>query len=332
MNKRQRLENCIAGSATDRLPAALWRHFPGDDQRPYDFASAVVDFQRQYDWDFIKATPASSYAVVDYGFQDRWVGNLEGTRETTKYNIERSLDWTDLRPQDPSRGALAQHIESLRLITEAFANDEDPPPVLPTIFSPLTLASKMAGQDTLINHLRTAPERLHSGLRNLTEGTLRILDAMSALPLGGIFYAIQHASHDILSRSEYEEFGARYDRQILESLRPPFWFNLLHLHGSSPMFADCASFPVQAINWHDQETSPDLAYGKSLFSGAVSGGLGRMEHTHDGSPASVREAARSAILATGGRRFILSTGCVAMITSPASNLRAVAEIARETSG
>ena len=330
MNKRQRLENCIAGATTDRLPAALWRHFPGDDQRPIDFARAVVDFQRQYDWNFVKVTPASAYAVVDYGFQDHWVGNLEGTRETSKLIIERSLDWTDLRPQDPSRGALAQHLEALRLIAAAFADDEDPPPILPTIFSPLTLASKMAGNETVIRHLRTAPERLHSALRNLTEGTLRIIDAMAALPMAGIFYAIQHASHDVLSRAEYEEFGARYDRQILESLHPPFWFNLLHLHGSSPMFADCASLPVQAINWHDQETPPDLARGKALFTGAVSGGLGRMQHTHDGSPASIREAARAAILATGGRRFILSTGCVAMITSPASNLRAVAEIARET--
>ncbi len=332
MKKRQRLENCIAGERTDRLPTALWRHFPGDDQRPTDFAQAVVNFQRQYDWDFIKVTPASAFAIYDYDFQDRWVGNLEGTRETTHLAIRNARDWADLRPQDPTRGQLGQHLEALRLIANAFADEDDPPPILPTIFSPLTLASKMAGKDTVIQELRTQPQRLHNALRTLTQHSLSIITAMAALPMSGIFYAIQHASYEILSQAEYEEFGARYDRQILESLPDNFWFNLLHLHGSSPMFATCAEFPVQAINWHDQETAPDLAQGKTLFKGAVSGGLGRIQHTHDGSPASVREAARSAILATEGRRFILSTGCVAMITSPESNLRAVADIARKTLG
>ncbi len=34
MNKRERLEAAIAGQSVDRVPVALWRHFPGDDQDP----------------------------------------------------------------------------------------------------------------------------------------------------------------------------------------------------------------------------------------------------------------------------------------------------------
>jgi uroporphyrinogen-III decarboxylase len=34
---------------------------------------------------------------------------------------------------------------------------------------------------------------------------------------------------------------------------------------------------------------------------------------------------------TGSRRFILSTGCVVMTTSPLSNLRAVREVAESAS-
>ena len=84
MDKRERLEKTIAGEAIDRVPAALWRHWPGDDERAADLARAVVDFQQQFDWDFVKVTPASSYSVADYGVQDLWEGNLEGTRSYTQ--------------------------------------------------------------------------------------------------------------------------------------------------------------------------------------------------------------------------------------------------------
>jgi hypothetical protein len=49
MDKRERLEKTIAGEATDRAPVALWRHWPGDDQRAADLARSVVEFQQTYD-------------------------------------------------------------------------------------------------------------------------------------------------------------------------------------------------------------------------------------------------------------------------------------------
>ena len=59
MNKRERLEAAIAGQSVDRVPVALWRHFPGDDQDPSDLAAATIAFQRRWDFDFVKVTPAS---------------------------------------------------------------------------------------------------------------------------------------------------------------------------------------------------------------------------------------------------------------------------------
>jgi len=41
-----------------------------------------------------------------------------------------------------------------------------------------------------------------------------------------------------------------------------------------------------------------------------------------GSPADVRREALDAFRQTGGRRFILGTGCVTPITAPWANLRA----------
>ena len=323
MNKRERLEKTFAGEPTDRVPVALWRHWPGDDLRAADLARSVVDFQNAFDWDFVKVTANSNYSVSDYGVQDEWVGNLEGTCHTTKYIINRSLDWTDLRPLDPTRGSLGRQLECLRLIPSGL-HDPDTP-VLMTIFSPFSQARHIAGNELLLRHMRTQSDRLQTALNTLTESTLRYIDKLRDTPIAGIFYAIQHASYDLLSEEEYRTFGWPFDRKILESLPTMWWFNMVHFHGPSPMFKFAAQLNVQAVNWHDQDTEPDLATGRSQLRGAACGGLSQRGHVHNGTPSGVREAVREAFRATNSRRFILSTGCVTMITSPMSNLRAVRE-------
>jgi uroporphyrinogen decarboxylase len=51
--------------------------------------------------------------------------------------------------------------------------------------------------------MRTAPDRLKTGLSTLTESTLRFVDAMRRSGVAGIFYAIQHASYAVMSETEY---------------------------------------------------------------------------------------------------------------------------------
>ncbi len=201
LSKRERLEKTIRGEETDRVPVALWRHWPGDDQRAADLADATISFQRRWDFDFVKVTPASSFCITDYGVQDRWVGHLEGTREYTKRAVQRSLDWTEVRILDPNRGALAQQIEVLRYLKDAFGDEV---PYIQTIFSPLAQAKNIAGENLLIEHMRTAPDRLKTGLNTITESTLRFIDAMRRSGVSGIFYAIQHASYAVMSESEYQ--------------------------------------------------------------------------------------------------------------------------------
>lgn len=322
LSKRERLEKTIAGEPTDRVPVALWRHWPGDDQRPADLVQACIDFQKKWDFDFIKITPASSYCVADYGVQDEWVGSIEGTRQYTRHVIDRSLHWTELPILDPHKGQLGQQVETIQQMKAALKGDV---PFVQTIFNPLSQAKKLAGTDSLLRHIRTKPERFKTGLNIITENTMRYIDALKKSGVSGIFYAIQHASYNELSQAEYEEFGRPYDLQILNTLPGDFWFNMVHLHGTLPIFDVVVDYPVQAINWHDQETAPDLATGKLQFPGAVCGGLGRWDPVHNGTPTSIRQQARQSFELTNNRRLILSTGCVIMTTTPQSNIRAVRE-------
>ncbi len=327
MTKRDRLAAAIAGEAVDRAPVALWRHFPGDDQRPADLAAATLSFQWRWDWDFVKVTPASSFAVYDWGARDRWVGNDEGTREYTQRVIDHPEDWRRLPVLDVQNGALGGQLRCLEKIASELGRDT---PVIQTIFSPLAQAKNLAGNPRLLVHLRRYPEAVKAGLETITRTTTRFIRLALKTGIDGVFYAVQHARYEYMGEGEYTELGRAFDLRVLEALDGSgAWFNLLHLHGDDVMFDLLADYPVQAWNWHDQETPPTLDEGKRKVKGAVVGGLRQWETMLRGEPEQVRAEAQAAIQQTGGRGFILGTGCVTPISAPWSNLRAVREVVEQ---
>ena len=93
---KERIQACLSGEIIDRPPVALWRHFPVDDQNPKLLADAVLHFQRTYDFDLVKVTPASSFCAKDWGVEDQWTGETEGTRVYTKHVIHNPSDWENL--------------------------------------------------------------------------------------------------------------------------------------------------------------------------------------------------------------------------------------------
>ena len=93
---RERIQAAIRGEIIDRPPVALWRHFPVDDQNPQSLAEAHLNYQQNYDFDLMKVTPASSFCLKDWGVEDEWVGDTEGTRRYTKRIIHSPEDWESL--------------------------------------------------------------------------------------------------------------------------------------------------------------------------------------------------------------------------------------------
>jgi uroporphyrinogen decarboxylase len=318
LTHRQRLENCISGGPLDRPPVSLWRHFPVDDQTPDGLTASVVAFQKTYDYDFVKVTPESTYSVKDWGLDDRWDGAAEGTRTYTELPIQSPDDWLKLKPLDPTTGRISDQLKALSAITAALGPDT---PVIETVFSPLTQARKMAGEETLAVHMRRYPDAVHAGLKTLTESTVRFLEAIKSTGVAGIFYALQYAQYSLIGPEEYNQFARPYHLQALGPAKE-FWLNVLHLHGNDVMFEKATELPVQVINWHDTETDPDLGTAKAHFDGVVCGGLRQWKTMVLGSPADIQREADEAIAATHGERFILGTGCVTPITAPHGNLLA----------
>ncbi len=323
-SKRRRLEAVINGSKPDRVPVALWRHWPGDDQDAAALAAANLKWQQDYDWDLLKVGPASSYSVVDWGVEDRWEGQIEGNRETTYWPVHDVEDWERLQPLEPRRGMLAKQVEALSLVRQGVGEEV---PILATIFSPLSQAKHLAGQDTMLKHLRSDAEALHKGLEAITESTLRFIEAAKGAGISGIYYAVQHASYPVMNRQEFVEFGRAYDLHILEGASD-LWLNMVHIHGSDLMFDLIADYPAQLANWHDRESGVSLREGLEQISGGASGGIDQWT-IHQESPDQMLAEARDAVEQTAGRRFLLGTGCVVMVTTPLRNLRALRQFVEE---
>jgi uroporphyrinogen decarboxylase len=315
---RERIHACLQGEKTDRTPIALWRHFPVDDQDPQLLAASTLHFQNTYDFDIVKVTPASSFAVRGWGVEDHWAGDSEGSRRYTKRVIEKPADWEKLKMLDPDTPFLAGQLACLRLVKQGLSPET---PLIQTIFSPLSQAKNLAGNDLLLQHLLEYPEAVTRGLEIIAKTTAKFVEAVCEVGVDGIFYAIQHAQGALMSLDQYKIFGVPYDQQTLEAAKA-LWCNMLHLHGNDVYFSLLRFYNFQIVNWHDRETYPTLAEAHSLFNGiTLCGGL-RQDTLVLADQAKVREEAADAIGQTKGQRFILGTGCVVPITASHGNFLA----------
>ena len=323
---RERMEATLAGEIIDRPPVALWRHFPVDDQSAETLAEATLHFQQNYDFDLVKVTPASSFCVRDWGVEDEWVGDTEGTRRYTQRVIQDPKDWETLPVLDMTAPHLSAQLQCLRLIRASLGPDT---PILQTVFSPLSQAKNLAGNETLLEHLRARPSSVLKGLRAITETTRRFIEAAHETGIDGVFYAIQHAQAALMSLEEYKLFGLMFDVQALEPVTD-LWCNLLHLHGETIHFDVVHELPFQMVNWHDRESYPSLAQAQDKFSGVVCGGF-RQDTLVYRDQGEVWQEAQDALQQTGGRRFLLGTGCVVPVIASHGNIRTARQAAESFS-
>jgi uroporphyrinogen decarboxylase len=327
ISHRERLQACLNGETPDRPPVALWRHFPVDDQDSETLAAATLNFQKTYDFDLVKVSPASSYCVRDWGVQDIWQGSTEGNRKYIKRVIHDPQDWENLPVLEPDATHLSALLASLRQIRAGLGPQV---PMLATVFNPLSQAKYLAGPETLIAHLRKYPQAVMRGLETISDTTFRFVEALRSTGVDGIYYAVQHAQAGLLTEAEYQTFGLPFDKQVIQPAGD-LWCNMLHLHGQDVYFTLLASLPFHIINWHDRETSPSLADALRISEVlrtsevsryfAVCGGL-RQDTLVYRDRAEVRSEAEDAVSQTKGRRFILSTGCVVPVIAPHGNLTA----------
>ena len=92
-SKRERVKAALAGEPVDRPPVSMWRHFYDLETTAEDLAEAMLGFQRQCDWDFMKVNPRAQYHVEDWGATFRYTGDPYTGPTATHVPVASPGDW-----------------------------------------------------------------------------------------------------------------------------------------------------------------------------------------------------------------------------------------------
>jgi uroporphyrinogen decarboxylase len=319
MDKRSRVMAALRREPVDRPPVSFWRHVPDVDHTAAGLAEAMLAFQRRWDLDFVKVMSSGVYCVEDWGCQVAYQGSPNGAKQCTKHAVESRADWSRIHPLDPGAGALGRELEAVRLIARGRSDDA---PILHTLFSPLTVARKLAG-DRAVADLREDPAAVEPALDAITETMARHARAALAAGADGLFFATQVATPEVVTAAEWSRFERPRMRRMLETVAADSTFTLLHVHGRDVYFDQAARLPVHAINWHDRLTAPSLGDAHTRFTGGLVGGLGEGRTLLRGPADAAAAEARDAIVQTGGRGILVGPGCVLPLATPEAHLSAV---------
>lgn len=304
MTKTERIAAAIRGEMVDKVPYSLWSHLPVIDEDPLLNAEHTYDFYRKYDVDILKTMNNGMYSAAAFGCDiDSSDVPKGGVCRITSTPVKEPEDWLKVMPVSLNGGTLQREQEYLKLLLRKTKGEV---PVVFTIFSPLTTANKLCPH--MMDHIRMGHgEKVKQALKAITETTCALVQRVIELGADGIFFATQLSSYSLTEENFYREYGMPYDLAVLSASSG--WCNVLHAHGKDIMFPLLRKYPVQIFNWHAWESLPTIAEAQLMTGKCIMAGLERMDIT-DHHKNEIEYQIYETLRQTGGRKVILSPGCV----------------------
>lgn len=318
----RRVRAALAGAQEDHVPVSLWKHYHLRDRAPSLLARATMDLYWQFDFDLIKLTPSGLYGVQDWGVGLQFGRDDDTAPVVISSPVQSAQDWLSLPALEPQSGALRRELEMCQHISQL---TEGRVPFMMTIFSPLTLAQKLAG-DRVYDHMREEPAKLHRGLAVIRDTVVAYARACQEIGVPGYFFATQQAQHGVLSLAEYREFGFAYDQDVAEVIREAP-IRMLHVCGSHIMLEEASRLDVNSLSWAAGGPNPTLAAARRFTDKALAGGL-NLDVLATGTEQETRAMVQTVMAEGVGPSLILAPDCVVKGPSPDSNLAAVVSTAR----
>lgn len=313
MTHTEKVKAMLAGEKLNRPGLALWKHFPLVDRDVDKMVATTIKFQHDYQSNFVKLSYNGLYFTEDWGNTIKWPTVATDVGVVTDFIIKKPEDWAKLKVLSPTSGALGRELAITEGVLKEFRGSV---PVIATIFSPLTIAIKLAGDETLFKHLNEYPEALHQGLELITETSNLFLKELVNLGIDGIFFASQLSTFDRLSPEKYDIFGVKYDLELFAQLTEDVWFNIIHIHGNEPMVEKLDKYPVQAINWHDRIAHLSMEEVAKLTDKILIGGIEDQYAFEHGNRQLLNLLIEDAISQAGSNnRLIIGPGCVMPLTA-----------------
>lgn len=335
MTATQRLRAMVEGKPVDRPGVSAWKHFYLEDRDPVDFVKRTCEFQESNNWDFVKVSYNGYLMPEAFGADIAWSPDNNTFPTMLRHNVNHPIEWTKLTPASVKEGALRREIDATARMVEHFKGEV---PILPTIFSPLTAAQEMScgwlNPWPVMADMAYSPAELHKGLETITEVTMRFLEELVKVGIDGVFFATQLACYNRASLEQYNEFGRKYDLDVLNSIKDKTWFSMIHIHGAEQLFFDeIEDYPVQAFNWEDINSNISLEYARAHSDKILCAG---MEHLHDMYEPNrfllkrkLRARLKAAVAAAGKDKLIFGPGCVVPTDVPEYRLTVLKEVVEE---
>lgn len=321
MTKKERIQAALAGKPVDRVPFGMWYHLPHVDQDPVSLAETQIQMVEDYDLDFIKMMPFGNYQASDYGLSCTYYCTPTQAVFERKFAIEDAKEWGDIRELPGWFGNHGKVLLAAAQITAQQKKQGKEIPFVQTIFSPLTIARKLAG-DRIFDDMKRYPDLMHHALSEITKTCINFAKENVDAGVSGFFFASQCSTYNLMTEEAYREFGTRYDLQILNAVKDHTYFNIMHIHGENTMFDLLASYPVHALNWHDRWVAPSLNEARKKTDKCLMGGINEA-WLHTAKPEDIREHVKQALDMAGKTGFILTPGCCASMTTPKENILAI---------
>ncbi len=324
---RERLEMIFAGEKPDRWAASFWRHFFHMEHHAEGTADAMLWFQKQLDWDFMKINPRADYHVQDWGVKIEYSHDEFKKHRKVSFPIKTADDWTTLKPLSPTAPVLAEHLKVVSMIRN---KSDKELPLLMTVFSPLSIAGRLVpNHQMLVDHLRSEPEKVERGLDAITQTFSVYANELRNAGADGLFFATTHwASSDLITWEEYQQFGIPYDLEVIRGAEIDA-INLLHICDTNNFLEQLAEYDYQAAmyNWdsHNPTNLPiDRAY-DLLGDRTIVGGVDDKGWLLHGDVDEVRHQTKEVQKKHDMSRLILGPDCAIEPEVPMENLKAIRE-------
>lgn len=330
MTKRERVMAAVKGEPVDRVPVSFFNHNHTAECSSSTLAQHLLRQNQQFGWDFIKVGLRASYYGEAWGCKYRW--NLEKGPQLEDYVVKNADDFKKLHKLDSTTGVLGDHVRVAKLLGESL---KDSVPYVHTIFSPLSIAGRLAGAiymdpsegDAIKHFMKEYPEALHHGLSIIRQTMADYAIEIIRAGADGIFLTTTVWSRDVVTEEQYKIFGKPYDLAVYEAaIQEGATLNVLHICRENIMLDLLSDYPVQVINYEaTSPRNPDLKEGLKRTEKALWGGLDHRITLPKGPAEAIIAEVHDAMEQTGGRRFILGNGCTSASEVPEANWIAAKE-------
>ncbi|RSX54357.1 uroporphyrinogen decarboxylase [Bifidobacterium goeldii] len=321
-----KFERVLNGEATapEDIPRSAWQHLVGNEFDPGQFIKATIDFQRKWDWDWVKLHPRATYLAEVWGAQFDPDDYLDKLPRYVEPVIKTTDDLAKIQPLDPKDSpVLKELVSDAATVRKEFADR----PVIQTLFSPLSILLWLTGlprfphgsnayganpvitsQQLITENPELAKQALSAIAQTLSAYTQWLLEPtqQGGAGIDGVFYATTGtASEEYYSKAQFDEFSKPYDLEALKGAE--HGVTILHTCGAASHPEWFADWPIDILQW-DQYLpgNPPLS---ADFGHTALGGVNRSLFTKGTDPQQVIDQIRATFEEFGDRPFLLSPSC-----------------------